>query len=284
MRNLGPSLASHFQSEVTTIATCWKISRRDRVVLGFTDHDRNLLIDSIQYDSIAGFTPSSVAMGSDMSVDNLDLSGSLFPSQITDTDLLAGIYDFAEVEIFLVNYLDVNAGKVIQKRGVLGEVTLSKNMFHAEIRGLTQFLSQTMCEEYMPHCRANLGDSRCRFNLKQKGFSVTAIVSTSLTRQSFIARKLTASDDWFTGGYVTWRSGKNKTLRMEVKEFSDSVVTLALPMPFDIKTGDRFRIVAGCDKSSKTCIEKFKNIINFRGEPDLPGMDKLMSTAATRKR
>jgi uncharacterized phage protein (TIGR02218 family) len=53
-------------------------------------------------------------------------------------------------------------------------------------------------------------------------------------------------------------------------------------MPFNISAGDEFTIVAGCDKASRTCIEKFNNIINFRGEPDLPGMDKLLSTASTR--
>jgi uncharacterized phage protein (TIGR02218 family) len=55
-------------------------------------------------------------------------------------------------------------------------------------------------------------------------------------------------------------------------------------MPYTIETGDRFTIVAGCDKSSKTCIEKFNNIINFRGEPDVPGTDKILTTAGTIRR
>ncbi|KJV58375.1 phage conserved hypothetical BR0599 family protein [Rickettsia felis str. Pedreira] len=54
---------------------------------------------------------------------------------------------------------------------------------------------------------------------------------------------------------------------MEVKSFSNRLVTLVLPMPFVISTGDEFTIIAGCDKASRTCIVKFNNIINFRGEP-----------------
>ena len=140
-----------------------------------------------------------------------------------------------------------------------------------------------MCETYLPHCRANLGDARCKFNLKQKDFTVKAKVSEIVSLQSFTAKKLKAPRSWFNGGYVSWHRGKNEGLKMEVKEFAASKITLSLPMPFPIKVGDEFIIVAGCDKASRTCTEKFNNIINFRGEPDLPGIDKLMSTAGTRK-
>lgn len=213
-----------------------------------------------------------------MAVDNLDLAGQFYENKITHTDLLAGIYDFAEVEIFLVNYELPNSGKIIQKRGVLGEVTLNKNLFHAEVRGLTQFLSQTMCESYTPHCRANLGDARCKFDLNQTNFTVNSVVDNVIDQQNFIATSLTQSNDWFTYGYVKWQSGKNAGLSMEVKSFNKALVTLVLPMPFIIETGDEFTIIAGCDKASKTCIEKFNNIINFRGEPDVPGIDRLNST------
>src|SRR3954465_4333722 len=127
MRNLTHELKSHFESEVTTLATCWKITRLDKMILGFTDHDQHLLVDTLIYDSIAGFTPTNVEIGSSLAVDNLDLAGQLFESKITETDLLAGRYDFAEVEIFLVNYQKPDSGKLIQKRGVLGEVTLNRN-------------------------------------------------------------------------------------------------------------------------------------------------------------
>jgi hypothetical protein len=30
----------------------------------------------------------------------------------------------------------------------------------------------------------------------------------------------------------------------------------------------------GCDKTRATCVAKFSNILNFRGEPDVPGQDK----------
>jgi len=37
-KTLNHALAQHLAGEVTTLATCRKITRRDGVVLGFTDH------------------------------------------------------------------------------------------------------------------------------------------------------------------------------------------------------------------------------------------------------
>ena len=45
--------------------------------------------------------------------------------------------------------------------------------------------------------------------------------------------------------------------------------------------GDTFNAIAGCDKTISTCIAKFNNAVNFRGEPYVPGMDKMLATAAT---
>lgn len=39
--------------------------------------------------------------------------------------------------------------------------------------------------------------------------------------------------------------------------------------------GDTFHIVPGCDKRLATCRDRYANVINFRGEPYLPGQDAL---------
>ena len=280
MRNISPALESHFAGGLQTLATCWHIIRTDGVELGFTDHDQPFTVDAIDYDSIAGFTPTTVESKSNMSVDNLDVEGQTFPSKITEADLLAGLYDYAEIEIFIVNYNDLSQGKLVVKRGQLGEVTLSSQMFQAEVRGLTQHLSQTIGEVFSPSCRAILGDSRCKIVLA--GVTVATTVTEATNNQSFKATALTQDAGWFTGGEVIWTSGNNAPRRIEVKEFSSTQVVLALPMGKSIQVGDGFDIIAGCDKTHETCQSKFANIINFRGEPDVPGTDKLLTTVGTR--
>ncbi len=279
MRVISPQLEAHFAGGMTTLATCWKIIRQDGVDLGFTDHDLALSIDGLDYDSIAGFTPTTVESKSNMSVDNLEVEGQTFPSKITESDLLAGMYDYAEIEIFTVNYEDLSQGRLIVKRGRLGEVTINEQLFTAEVRGLTQHLSQTIGEVYSPSCRAVLGDARCKRSLAS--FTITTTVTEITNNQTFKASALTQAAGWFTGGEVEWTSGNNTGRHMEVKEFASAQLVLALPMGKSIQVGDGFKVIAGCDKTREACRTKFNNILNFRGEPDVPGVDQLLMTAGT---
>ena len=45
--------------------------------------------------------------------------------------------------------------------------------------------------------------------------------------------------------------------------------------------GDTYNAIAGCDKTIGTCASRFSNAVNFRGEPYVPGMDKMLATSAT---
>ena len=44
MRPIPPALAAHLGEGVTTLCRCWTLTRRDGLVLGFTDHDRDLTV------------------------------------------------------------------------------------------------------------------------------------------------------------------------------------------------------------------------------------------------
>jgi uncharacterized phage protein (TIGR02218 family) len=97
----------------------------------------------------------------------------------------------------------------------------------------------------------------------------------------FISNAMTQAAGYFSSGEVVWITGANAGRHMEIKEFSNKQFTLVLPMPNTIAVGDTFNAIAGCDKTFNTCFAKFNNAVNFRGEPHVPGMDKLLATAAT---
>jgi len=212
-------------------------------------------------------------------VDNLELEGQFLEIGIKQEDLLSGLYDSAEVEVFILNYLDLSMGKLTAKRGILGEVSLNGKYFHAEMRGLTQYLSQTIGKLYTPSCSAKLGDSHCKVDLP--AFTISATVTEVIDRQTFKGSSLAQDAGYFTVGEVIWTSGNNQNRRMEVKDFALEQVTLVLPMGSDISIGDNFDIIAGCDKTASICSGRFNNIINFRGFPDIPGTDKMLTTAGT---
>ena len=282
MRPVTTNLNAHLQGEVTTLATCWKITRTDGVVKTFTDLDRDIVFASLTYLSIAGFTPSSVETKDNFSVDNVEVQGMFQTGYITAPDLLAGKYDFAEVEIFLVNYADISQGRMMLRRGRLGEVTMQKDTFVAELRGLAESLQQTIGELYQPSCRAILGDNECKAILT--GFTFSGTVATVTSALIFTSNALTQAAGYFTGGQIMWTSGNNNGLKMEVKEFASKQVVLAQAMPYAIQVGNAFQIISGCDKTHQTCISKFNNIVNFRGEPFVPGTDAISKTAGTMDR
>ena len=89
-----------------------------------------------------------------------------------------------------------------------------------------------------------------------------------------------AKDDWFTGGLVVFLTGDNVGLAMEVRQWTNSTRQLALllPMTFDISVMDQFTVYTGCRKTLEDCVNRFNNVINFRGEPYVPGNDQLFRT------
>jgi len=173
----------------------------------------------------------------------------------------------------------LSQGKLQLKKGTIGEVKLKGSNFTAEIRGLAESLQQNIGELYSASCRAILGDNRCKVDLSS--FKVNGSVTEIIDNNSFKASALTQANGYFTGGEIKFTSGSNINLRMEVKEFSESVISLALPFPYQIQVGDNFEAIAGCDKTVSTCKSKFDNIINFRGEPHIPGTDQISKTGGS---
>lgn len=90
---------------------------------------------------------------------------------------------------------------------------------------------------------------------------------------------LGSGSGFFDYGVVTWLTGANEGIEMEVKSYTPGQVTLVLPMPFAISADspqDTFTITAGCDRSPTTCKNRFNNLVNFRGEPFVRGRDTMI--------
>jgi len=280
MKTISTTLSADISAEVTTLATCWKVTRRDGVILGFTDHDRDIVYGGQTYQAATGASPSAVSAGSDMKVDELDIEGILDSEAIAPEDIYDGKYDYAEVELFLVNYVSPGHGSLPLRTGWLGEVKLKGNKFVAEVRGLTQALQQPVGEIFSATCRADFGDSRCKISLGGQTYTGTIDAVNGL--HGFYDAARTQDDGFFALGSVTFLSGVNDGVTVLVKEFSNSQFYFALPLRVAPAVGDAYSAVAGCDKLHTTCKTRFNNIVNFRGEPYVPGTDKLLETAATR--
>lgn len=281
MRTISSVLQTHLSGGLTTLATCWKLTLRDTTELGFTDHDQEIEVEGLLYKASSGIQASAISSHSHLNVDNLDVEGLLDSELIKEADLLAGRYDFAEVEIFLVNYTAPAEGKIILRTGWIGEITSRKGYFLAEIRGLSQKLKHQVGAYYSAACRAELGDSRCQVSLGP--LTVTGTVTSVSSRQVFSDSARNEAAGYFDLGKITFTSGQNAGYAMEIKRFTGAgELSLVLPMPFEVESGDAYSLIPGCDKTFATCVERYANAVNFRGEPHVPGVDKALETAGTR--
>lgn len=276
MKTIGADLLAHLQGETTTLCTLWRLTRRDGTVLGFTDHDTDLNVSAIVYAAATGYTRSAITSNSTLAVDNLDIEGLLASGAIDADDIRAGLYDWAELLVSLVNYANVSQGTIILRRGTLGEFTLRNGVFVTELRGLSQSLARNFISVYTADCRADLGDSLCKVNMASH--TETGDVTGSITTQRRVFNAaITGSRPagYFNGGLLTWTGGANLGSAQEVKTVASGTVTLYLPSGEDIALTDTFSIQAGCDKSHTTCHTKFANIANNRSFPFIPGADQI---------
>ncbi|MBN9532544.1 MAG: DUF2163 domain-containing protein [Alphaproteobacteria bacterium] len=277
MKTLVPSLAAHLQSGATTLCWCWKITRNDGVVQGFTDHDRPLAFDGVTYEAESGFTASAVQSSLGLSVSNLSVSGALSSESLNAADLAAGLYDNAVIEIWRVNWADTEA-RVLMRKGNLGEVVRSHSAFQAEMRGLAHVLNQPVGRAFGYSCDADLGDARCGVDLSAPQFTGHGVIASVADDRRFTVSGVeTYSDGWFTGGKLTFASGANAPSAMEVKRHGVSALGISIElwqaMSAPVGVGDAFTVTAGCDKQFATCKAKFDNALQFRGFPYMPGND-----------
>lgn len=274
MKTLSPALSAHLGEELTQTATLVKITRRDGMVKGFTSCDKPLVVDGVTYQADSAFSASALENRAGLSTDNLELFGVLDDDALAESDLKAGFYDHARVDVYLCNWADLTQGVMQLRRGWIGEVKIENGRYRAEVRGLHDLLQQPIGSLYTPECRHALGDARCGINLT--GHTVTGTVTALESTSVFTDSARSEADGLFNYGLLTFTSGASANVAMEVKDFTASTFTLWLPMPFPIAVGDTYQAIKGCDKRFSTCRNRFSNIVNFGGFPHLPGVDRIL--------
>jgi uncharacterized phage protein (TIGR02218 family) len=284
MKQLLPELQAHLDTGTTTLAWCWRVRRRDGIALGFTDHDHALAFDGTTFEAATGFTASDMKESVGLSVDNLDVTGALRSDSLNETELNAGLFDDASVEIWRVNWSDVTQ-RVLMRSGTLGEVKRAGAAFSAEIRGLTHVLQQPKGRLYQYTCDATLGDQRCTVpTISPELSTVATVISASADGHALsVTLNGTYAADWFTRGLATLASGPSLNAKSEIRRHAiiGSAITLDLwqPFPAPLIAGDTLTLTAGCDKHIDTCRRKFDNVLNFRGFPHMPGNDFVAAVA-----
>ena len=288
MKTLPAGMQADLDSGTTTLCTCWKLVRRDGTVLGFTDHDRDVTFDSLVFKAATGMTGSSSRNSIGLNIDTTEGLGFLDSDSITEEDIRKKLYDHAQVAVYRVDWKDVTK-RLEVFTGYLGQVTRTRNTYRAEVSSLSAALSQAIGRVYQKTCDVDLFSPKCGKHVTDStDYQKSSVVGTPLSRRLFeIVDPLILGfgTDWFTGGKLTWLTGANAGVSIEVRSWQLSTdeafatVDLWEGMTDSIVAGDTFTIQVGCDKSVETCKAKFDNVINFRGFPRMPGQDAVVAVA-----
>jgi len=281
VRTIPSALQARLDSGATTLCRCWVLTRSDGVVQGFTDHDEDVAIDAVTCRAGSGLAAAEATQQLGLAVTATDVAGALADDTLNEDDLAAGRYDAATVAVWLVDWSEPTL-RVLLAKAVLGEVRREGDAFVAELRGLAHRLAEESGRLYTATCSADLGDARCTVDLSAPAFRGDGTVVGLSATSAFTTTGLGAfADGWFTAGRLSWTSGANAGLAIEVKQHRNDGAAVSLDlwqaMPQPLAPGDTFTVTAGCDKRFATCRDRFANGINFRGFPQIPGNDFLVA-------
>jgi uncharacterized phage protein (TIGR02218 family) len=273
MKTLPALLDTHYSGGTTTLADLLKITRTDGEIFAFTSAADDVTISGQLYTSAQGLNISSIEVSAGFAVDNLELTTLDDGTVFTKVEVLSGVWRNADFVISRYNWQTPTDGVEVRMAGTVGEVNMHRGYITAELRGLQQYLQQPIGSVSSKTCRARLGDTLCAKDLT--AFTHTGTVTSAASNQVFTASAMAQAADYFAEGILTWTGGVNAGLIVKVKGFATGVFTLMLPMLQTITAGDTFSVVAGCQKRLTDCTTKFNNVLNFQGEPHLPGIDEM---------
>jgi uncharacterized phage protein (TIGR02218 family) len=258
--------------DLGTSTYLWRLERGDGIAVGFTSHDRDLVIDAFPYRAAPGMVPSSIALSDSLDIDNVEIAGVITSAAIAEADLLAGRWDGALLYVSLVDWEQPDAEPLPLICGEFGEIIRSGDSFAVEMLGATSFLDEPIAPLTSPTCRAEFGDRQCKLSL-QKHRREGRITTISGDEVGIDALNGSAAD--FIFGSLRIMSGPACGLSYAIIDGEDDVVRLADQPSPSVAQDTRIVLTAGCNKNFATCRDRFANSRNFRGEPYLPGNDLL---------
>ncbi|WP_067737905.1 DUF2163 domain-containing protein [Novosphingobium naphthalenivorans] len=261
-----------FAEPLETVATFWRILRRDGVTLGFTSHDRDLWFDGVLHRASPGMVPSSIRRSADFEADSAEAQGAITHDAITSADLAAGRFDRAQVRIGMVDW--ESGEHEVLYAGTIGTVSEEDGQFSADLTSRKAELQRDFVPRTSPACRAAFCGPGCNLNPAAHSREVTLTTLDALTNAVTLAE---APDPaLYAGGTLRWLDGPQAGMSAGVVA-GDGGGGLVLNRPIDEDTppGARALLREGCDHTLDTCATRFGNAANFRGEPFLPGNDLL---------
>lgn len=296
---LTEAMESRRRSTIHFEATCYKITRIDGVQLFLTDAQGPMTLeDGDTYTPAGGFQTTARRKATELDDQNYEGDGVLTADVITHLDMKAGRYLGARIDTFIIDFRFPWAGHFHHTTNYVTDTRYDRDAWNMQVEGFTSKLKQVSGLDASITCENELADAfnkplvnGCKADLAALGFTFEGhrveALDVSAPKRRFIGTDIVFSADEFQFGKITWTSGLNSGIESRIRSHSVfgalTLFEFYLELPNAIVVGDNYNAVAGCNKIAGVaddtighCIDKFDQILNFQGEPFLPGMGRVL--------
>lgn len=274
-------------------ASCWRITLTTVAnrVYRFTDSTEAITFATGEtFEAQDGMDGSAEQRRDKFRGANRDVRGLISDSQITDADLMAGLYVGAIVDEYLVDTRAAEIAPISTTRYYIQGTSFDGATWTAEVDGIGTQYSKPVGEYWGPVCRSEVfdtGPGKC--NLSTAGFE--EIVTIDIIVNPRLSFTVTTSNPlWTEAGYgqdgrISFITGNNAGFVSRIRVYTTgggaAGVGIQNKTPYDIQVGDAVAMLPGCNKQSigtsgspAHCRTRFNNIVNFQGEAFIPGGDR----------
>jgi len=170
MNTVSEDLGARLADGVSTTCLCWKLIRRDGLIVGVSDHDRALVVDHQSYTPGAALEQVELTRSVALAPDRAAASGALASDAITEADLASGLWDGARIEVRRADWRRPEFHTLIWS-GRFSEITHGARGFEAQLVSLKADLERPVGRSFGRRCDAVLGDARCQVDLADPAFA-----------------------------------------------------------------------------------------------------------------
>jgi uncharacterized phage protein (TIGR02218 family) len=295
-------MVSKSMTKSLRLATCWQITRTDNTIYRFTDHNHNITYNEQVYYPAGGFERSSYRKEAGLKSQSVEFDGVLSDSKITEEDIRKDLYRDARVDEYLVDWMQPWAGYFEYNVFFIISVTREcgadedEGMWRAETAGYGHYLKQKIGRNFTRRCGHTFGDSKCTMSKTFHNFEVTSITGYDPKIEfECDASYYTYVDDYFRNYVFEWTTGDNTGIKSIVLNSattggtpgSPHYIKLTIPLNKPIQVGDDFKFHDQCNYEVTTVADDpdrnphgcstVGNIINYGGQPYMPGMNDMVS-------
>jgi uncharacterized phage protein (TIGR02218 family) len=281
MKTLDADLRADLEHGAAYLAMAWMLRRRDGFELRVTDHDQSLLIDGHVFEPGGAIGLGQFESTATSGADELEAIGVLNSDAITESDIVDGLWDDAELRAYAVDWMRKSA-PIPLLHAWIERIEVKDRAFEARLSNLRSKLEAPIGRIYQRVCDAQFGDRRCGVDAVQPAYrSAIEILTVHDDRTVEVSSAGDRQSGWFTRGVLLSHDGRSFGIEEDERKGNRRRLRLDRSVSA-LSLGPGAYAIAGCEKTFEACVGKFSNGINFRGFPHMPGPDSVLSASGLR--